>query len=316
MALTTANSKASLAFVPALTLGIMCNALVCLAVWMCYSARTTIDRVVTIVPPICGIRRRRLRAQHRQHLFHPDGPFHQGRGARFVLEFDRQDCGGFSGSDLEQFSFRKSCSGDDRQHHRRVGSGRRRLLVCLFATAERAIGHTDFRARGMKWLAIVVGAAGLVMAATSADAAPRNVGGASGFRPDSVNISYGKPESADYQPIYERLKEQHALEKIRDLLKPLRLPHPLLLQTRSCSGISNAWSDDESVTVCYEFIDDIWKNVPEKTTPAGIAPIDALIGPIADVFLHETGHAVFAALKIPLFGGRKTPLISSRRTSC
>jgi formate transporter len=52
VALSTANSKAALAFVPALTLGIMCNALVCLAVWMCYSARTTIDRVVTIVPPI------------------------------------------------------------------------------------------------------------------------------------------------------------------------------------------------------------------------------------------------------------------------
>jgi formate/nitrite transporter len=52
VALTTANSKAVLAFVPALTLGIMCNALVCLAVWMCYGARTTVDRVVTIVPPI------------------------------------------------------------------------------------------------------------------------------------------------------------------------------------------------------------------------------------------------------------------------
>jgi formate transporter len=53
-ALATANGKVSLAFVPALTLGIMCNALVCLAVWMCYSARTTIDRVVTIVPPIAA----------------------------------------------------------------------------------------------------------------------------------------------------------------------------------------------------------------------------------------------------------------------
>ncbi len=51
-ALSTANAKASLAFVPALTLGIMCNALVCLAVWMCFSARTTIDRIFTIIPPI------------------------------------------------------------------------------------------------------------------------------------------------------------------------------------------------------------------------------------------------------------------------
>jgi formate/nitrite transporter len=51
-ALSMANAKAGLAFIPALTLGIMCNALVCLAIWMCYSARTTIDRIFTIVPPI------------------------------------------------------------------------------------------------------------------------------------------------------------------------------------------------------------------------------------------------------------------------
>jgi formate transporter len=51
-ALTTAHVKTSLDFVPALTLGIMCNALVCLAVWMCFSARTTVDRVLSIVPPI------------------------------------------------------------------------------------------------------------------------------------------------------------------------------------------------------------------------------------------------------------------------
>ena len=51
-ALTIANGKCALSFVPAFTLGILCNALVCLAVWMCYGARTTIDRVVTIIAPI------------------------------------------------------------------------------------------------------------------------------------------------------------------------------------------------------------------------------------------------------------------------
>jgi formate transporter len=53
-ALNMANAKASLAFIPALTLGIMCNALVCLAIWMCFGARTTVDRVLTIVPPIAA----------------------------------------------------------------------------------------------------------------------------------------------------------------------------------------------------------------------------------------------------------------------
>ncbi len=51
-ALNIAEGKTTLAFFPAFTLGVLCNALVCLAVWMCYGARTTIDRVVTIVPPI------------------------------------------------------------------------------------------------------------------------------------------------------------------------------------------------------------------------------------------------------------------------
>jgi len=51
-ALAIANTKTSFAFVPAVMLGIMCNALVCLAVWMGYSARTNIDRAVTIIPPI------------------------------------------------------------------------------------------------------------------------------------------------------------------------------------------------------------------------------------------------------------------------
>ena len=33
-------------------LGILCNVLVCLAVWLTYSARTTTDRILAIVPPI------------------------------------------------------------------------------------------------------------------------------------------------------------------------------------------------------------------------------------------------------------------------
>ena len=52
VALNIANAKASLAFFPALILGILCNALVCLAVWMLFSARTNIDRIVTAVPPV------------------------------------------------------------------------------------------------------------------------------------------------------------------------------------------------------------------------------------------------------------------------
>ena len=51
-ALATANAKTGLAFFPAVALGVLCNALVCLAVWLTASARTTTDRVLSIVPPV------------------------------------------------------------------------------------------------------------------------------------------------------------------------------------------------------------------------------------------------------------------------
>ncbi len=51
-ALAIANAKCSLGFVQAIALGIMCNALVCLAVWMCFSARSTTDKILAILFPI------------------------------------------------------------------------------------------------------------------------------------------------------------------------------------------------------------------------------------------------------------------------
>lgn len=53
-ALSIAKAKVELGLVPAFALGVMCNTLVCLAVWMCYSARTTAGRIITIVPPIAA----------------------------------------------------------------------------------------------------------------------------------------------------------------------------------------------------------------------------------------------------------------------
>ena len=51
-ALTIANNKSGLNFIPAVALGIMCNALVCLAVWLCFSARSNTDKILSIVFPI------------------------------------------------------------------------------------------------------------------------------------------------------------------------------------------------------------------------------------------------------------------------
>jgi formate/nitrite transporter len=51
-ALRLAQAKLALDPVEAVARGILGNALVCLAVWLCYSARSTTDRILSIVPPI------------------------------------------------------------------------------------------------------------------------------------------------------------------------------------------------------------------------------------------------------------------------
>jgi formate/nitrite transporter len=51
-ALKIATSKSSLDFFQALALGVLCNALVCLAVWLTFSARSTIDKIAAIIFPI------------------------------------------------------------------------------------------------------------------------------------------------------------------------------------------------------------------------------------------------------------------------
>ena len=51
-ALKIAAGKVQLGFVQALALGILCNTLVCLAVWLTYGARSTTDKITAIIFPI------------------------------------------------------------------------------------------------------------------------------------------------------------------------------------------------------------------------------------------------------------------------
>jgi len=51
-ALKIGVAKVEFTFLQAIALGILCNALVCLAVWLTYSARSTLDKILAILFPI------------------------------------------------------------------------------------------------------------------------------------------------------------------------------------------------------------------------------------------------------------------------
>lgn len=118
-----------------------------------------------------------------------------------------------------------------------------------------------------------------------------------------IRFEYAKPQNPAHQSLYEYIIERRVLEKLQEVFSPFRLPIDLTFRTVGCDGRSNAWYQRPSVTLCYEYLDEIRRSIPKETTPAGITPADALDGQFFYVVAHEFGHAVFDLLDIPSFGG-------------
>ena len=129
---------------------------------------------------------------------------------------------------------------------------------------------------------------------TTAQAAPAPAG--------RMSVSYVPPKNTAHQPIYEQLQELRFLENLQEFLSPVRLPRMLLVKVEGCGDDANAWYENNEIIVCYEYIDQLWKTMPAETTAAGVAPVDALVGPLFDTCLHEFAHAIFDMLRVPVFG--------------
>jgi hypothetical protein len=122
------------------------------------------------------------------------------------------------------------------------------------------------------------------------------------IRTDQVRYEYDDPSNAMQQGLHDRLRAMRVLERLSEFLSPLRLPRTLTLRIKGCDGRINAFYWDYEVMVCYEYFDFLLKVAPDMPTPEGLTREDALAGMTADVFLHETGHAVFDMLEIPFLG--------------
>jgi formate transporter len=80
-ALTIAATKTGYGFGQAIALGMLCNALVCLAVWLCYSARSTADKILAIIPPITAFVAAGFEHSVANMFFIPFGIFVKSDGA-------------------------------------------------------------------------------------------------------------------------------------------------------------------------------------------------------------------------------------------
>jgi len=132
--------------------------------------------------------------------------------------------------------------------------------------------------------------------------APATAQDSANLQADRFRGTYERPKNPAHQHIYDRLRSQSALERIGEFLSPFRLPREVLMKSEGCDGVVNAFYEEGVITVCYEYIEYIYSNMPKEPIPGGLTPEDAVLGPTVDVFLHEAAHAVFDLLEVPVFG--------------
>jgi hypothetical protein len=140
---------------------------------------------------------------------------------------------------------------------------------------------------------LVSGLFAILLPATLASAAAKT---------DQIVISYQKPQNPAHKAIYEDAKNRKVLERLKEFLSPFRLLRPVKIQMTGCDGDASADYWEGEITICYEFVEGLRKNMPDAITPGGVVPIDTVIGPFVDTVLHEFSHAVFDMFFTPIFG--------------
>jgi len=115
----------------------------------------------------------------------------------------------------------------------------------------------------------------------------------------NVEIVYKEPRTAALKPVSERVKQRRALEQFRVFLAPLRLPRKLTISVDECGALTRDYQPQGGVTICYELVDQI-----EKIAAKADASVRerVLVGAFVQAAFHETAHAVFDILQIPVWG--------------
>jgi hypothetical protein len=127
-------------------------------------------------------------------------------------------------------------------------------------------------------------------------------------QPNRIVIEYIRPQNADLQGLYDALKSYGALERIQNILSPMRLSEQLVVRTMECGKVNSWYRREESVptvTLCYELFKQVLESLPKETTREGITADNAKIGQVLWFTLHEVGHATFAMFNVPIFGNEE-----------
>ena len=135
-------------------------------------------------------------------------------------------------------------------------------------------------------------------------ALPLDAHAAPAARPDRIRIAYEPPSNPAHQRIYDAMRERKVLGQFQKFFSMLRLPRELLIKFAGCDGSVNAAYDPESasITFCYENLDYIERSASEIAGRRGTTADEVVRSTVIAIFLHETAHALFDLLNLPVLG--------------
>jgi len=127
-----------------------------------------------------------------------------------------------------------------------------------------------------------------------------------------IQVDYYAPRDPKYQSRYEKLQQRKVLEELGQFLAPVSWPKAFRLIAKQCpqSGTPTPAVfydyDEYSMTICYQFIDDLL-DASAFTKPGAInegfaTPQEVIVGGLIGVVLHEAARGTFDMLQVPILG--------------
>jgi len=119
-------------------------------------------------------------------------------------------------------------------------------------------------------------------------------------------VEHASIKNSRYAESDRKVKEEKFLEKAADTLnRSLILPYDIYLRTKDCGEVNALYdSADRSITVCYELMEHYQKLFRAD----GASDLEAdkkMFDAVRFSFLHELGHALIDAYKLPITGSEE-----------
>ncbi len=119
-------------------------------------------------------------------------------------------------------------------------------------------------------------------------------------------VKQNEVTNANFREIDRQIKKDRVLENAASQLnEKLMLPFDVTITSKACGEINAFYNPaDHSVTICYELMEHYFK-LYKSAGRSDQEAIDGMNQTVRFAFLHEIGHAVIDAYKLPIMGNEE-----------